>query len=438
MKYSDKELKEATQIAYLSLLEKGQDALETTGQVGPYTLEQIIRTCIDEEAAKKACIERGILENEITFQDLVQNSDISPEDKERIKRFDDKILGWKIIDINDFNQENGMYACLIETGEKDAVVAFRGSENMKKYKNLVNDWVKADFALLNSEETEQQKTSEEYLDSLVQHGLLNKYNSLAVTGHSLGGNLASHFTVSAAEPGREEVFNKIDQCINFDGPGVSNEYIKKHKDAIDKSGSKITHYSWSAVGKLLFSIPGEKKAYLGINKDLYKDSPIDRFRYLLIRRHDTRSLLFDQDGKAKRGRQDIFSMLMSGTSKILDAMIPASLTDELYFALSTIFKCFTYEKQDGSIGFKLPFMKVKEKAAENPFCKKCGEILKVTVENFRNKFHLFTRDPEHRKSGFADIVSGMQGDRAVRTNSINELINNIGKDLGKQDIALAR
>ena len=438
MKYSDKELKEATQIAYLSLLEKGQDALETTGKVGPYTLEQIIHTCIDEEAARKACIERGIPENEITFQDIVQNSDISPEDKERIKRFDDKMLGWKIIDINDFNQENGMYACVIETGEKDAIVAFRGSENMKKYSNLVNDWAKADFALLNSEETEQQKASEEYLDSLIQHGLLKKFDSLAVTGHSLGGNLASHFTISSAEPGREEIFNKIDQCINFDGPGVSDEYIKKHREAIDKASSKITHYSWSAIGKLLFSIPGEKKEYLGINNDLHKDSPIDRFRYLLIRRHDTRSLVFDQNGKAKRGRQDIFSMLMSGISKVADKMIPAGLTEELFFAISTVFKCFTYEKEDGSIGFKLPFMKVKDKAAENPFCRKCGEILKVTAENFKKKFHMFSRDSEHKKSGFADIVSGMQGDRDVRTNSINDFINNIGRDLGKEDIALAR
>lgn len=438
MKHSDKELKEATQIAYLSLLEKGQDALEATGQVGPFTLEQIIRTCIDEESARKACIEKGIPENGITFQDLVENSDITPEDKERIKRFDDKILGWKIVDINDFNQENGMYACVIETDERNAIVAFRGSENMKKYSNLVNDWAKADFALLNSDETEQQKAAEDYLDSLNEHGVLKNYDSLAVTGHSLGGNLASHFTISAAEPGREEVFNKIDQCVNFDGPGVSNEYIRSHREAIDKASSKITHYSWSAIGKLLFSIPGEKKEYLGINNDLHKDSPLDRFRYKLIRRHDTRSLEFDENGRAKRGRQDVFSMLMSGVSKIADKMVPASLTDELFFAIATVFKCFTYEKENGAIGLKLPFMKVKEQTAPNPFCRKCGEIMKVTIGNLKNKFHLFTRESNEKKSGFADIAEGIQGDKEVRSNSINEFINTLGKDLGRQDVALAR
>ena len=74
MSYSDKELKEATQIAYLSLLEKGQDALETEGKVGPYSIKEIIATCIDEEAARKSCIENGIPEDEISFKDIVKYS----------------------------------------------------------------------------------------------------------------------------------------------------------------------------------------------------------------------------------------------------------------------------------------------------------------------------------------------------------------------------
>ncbi len=437
MNYSEKQLKETTQIAYLSLLEKGQDALESTGQLGPFSIKDIILSCIDQEAARQACIDEGIPANEITFQKLVEHSDISKEDKARIELFDEEILNWKIADINDFNQENGMYALVIETGDHDAIIAFRGSENMKKYQNLVNDWAKADFGLLNAEETHQQQAAEEFLDSLNQSGLLKKYDTLQVTGHSLGGNLASHFTVSAAEPGREDVFNKIERCINFDGPGVSDEYLKSHKDAIEKASSKISHYSWSAIGELLYPLPGEDKEFFGINNDLHKDNLIDRFRYKLIRRHDTRSLMFDEEGKAKRGKQDIFSMFMSGLSKVVDGSIPAELTTELFFAASTIFKAFTYEKEDGSIGFKLPFMKVNEKAAENPFCKKCGDCLLATVNNIKERFNILVTGREEKKSGFADVAEGIQNEKGVRTSSLNDLIKSLGKEQGRDSLELA-
>ena len=438
MRYSDLELKGATQIAYLSLLEKGQDALESTGKAGPYTVREIILSCVDQESAKQACINKGIPENEITFDMLVQNSDISKEDKERIELFTDEMLNWKIADINDFNQENGMYACVIETKEDDAIIAFRGSENMKKYQNLVKDWANADFGLLNSSETSQQKAAEAYMESLQQKHILDKYDSLAVTGHSLGGNLAAHFTVSSAEPGRESIYTKINQCVNFDGQGVSNEYIKEHQSAITKTGSKITHYKWSAVGALLLPIPGEKTEFLGINDDLHKETALERFKYKLIRRHDTRSLMFDENGQAIRGKQDIFSIIMSGISKFAELAIPQKITNELFFAVSTVFKLFTYEKEDGGIGFKLPFVKVKEKIAENQFCRKCGDILKRSLEMLKDKMHLFTKSAEKKKSGFSDVATGIQNDKEVRADKINDFINSIGKQIGKDNIEFAR
>ena len=65
MKYSDLELKGATQIAYLSLLEKGQDALESAGELGPFSVRDIILSCVDQESARQACLDKGIPENEI-------------------------------------------------------------------------------------------------------------------------------------------------------------------------------------------------------------------------------------------------------------------------------------------------------------------------------------------------------------------------------------
>ena len=438
MEHTDKQLKEATQIAYLSLLEKAENNMEATGEPGPYSVGDLISSCIDLDSAYKACEAYGLFRDKVTLHDLVSHSDLTDEDKERISLFTDEMFSWKIVDINDFNQENGLYSCIIETEPDTAIVAFRGSENMKKYANLVHDWAKADFGLFNSEETSQQKAVEAYLEDLSKLSVLDKYNSIDVTGHSLGGNLASHFTVASAKDGREAIFNKINKTVNFDGPGVSDEYLKAHEAEIAKAAPKITHYSWSAVGEVLFSLPGEKKEFLAINDDLHKDGLLDRLKYKTLLRHDTRSLLFDEDGNAKRGKQDLFSMTMSGLSKFADKTIPAELSNDVFAVISSVFKKFTYEKEDGSIGFKLPFMKVKEEHKKNPFCLKCGEVLKNAFENIKNKLHLFGRGESEKKSGLEDTFSGIQGDNDVRASSVNSLINTLGKDMGKEEAAYAR
>lgn len=220
--------------------------------------------------------------------------------------------------------------------------------------------------------------------------------------------------------------------------GVSDEYLKAHENEIEKASSKITHYSWSAVGELLFPIPGEKKEFLAINNDLHKDSFIDRFRYKTLRRHDTRSLLFDEDGNAKRGKQDIFSIMMSGLSKSADKLIPAEISNDAFAVISSAFRAFTYEKEDGSIGFKLPFMRVKDEHQKNPFCLRCGEVLKNAFENIKNKFHIFSRKSQEKKSGFADVALGIQGDKSVRAGTVNDFIDSIGKNMGRDSVEFAR
>ena len=129
---------------------------------------------------------------------------------------------------------------------------------------------------------------------------------------------------------------------------------------------------------------------------------------------------------------------MSGISKWADLAIPQKVTNELYFAISSVFRLFTYEKEDGSIGFKLPFVKIKEKIANNEFGRKCGDILRKSIETFKEKIHYFTKDENEKKSGFADVATGIQDDKEVRADKINDLLNSITNQRGNDNIEFAR
>lgn len=101
---------------------------------------------------------------------------------------------WKVVDVRNNNSTTGMYACMIETSEGDAIVAFRGSEDLAN-NQLYLDWLKADVGLLDSTATEQQTDAEEYISYI--SGLSKQYDTYVFAGHSLGGNLAAHAGVTA-------------------------------------------------------------------------------------------------------------------------------------------------------------------------------------------------------------------------------------------------
>ena len=351
MSYTEKQLKEATQIAYLSFLEKAQDNLIADGKKEPFSIEELIFSYLNISNSKELLREK-------TMQEIVKESDMSDFDKSIIEEFSGEMFSWKIIDIHDTQDDNGFYGCVIETSNKEAIVAFRGSENMKKYTNLRNDWIRADFGLLNSKCTNQQKEVEIYADELIENKVLDKYDALSVTGHSLGGNLASHFTVASADEKRKNIYEKIERTINFDGPGVSKEYLENYDEQVKKAGGKIDHYKWSAVGSLLNEIPGSNNEFIGIDEKQHNGNLIDRIKYKIITRHSTKSLVFDKNGNAFRGHQDLVAKSMSVISKAADEILPETLTGELYAISEWVFDNVLYEKEDGSIGFKNPILDV--------------------------------------------------------------------------------
>ncbi len=427
--YTDKELKEATQIVYLSFLADAKETLRFDGVKGPYSIMDLIKSQINLELAYKEALASGIDKKDITIREIAMYSNLKDSDKSIIERFSPEMFDWKLSDITDFNGLNGFVACCIETCEKEAIVAFRGSENMKEPSNMINDWIRADFGLLNSEETRQQEETEKYGEKLMRNGLIDKYDSLAVTGHSLGGNLATHFTIAAAKSGKEELFNKINQTINFDGPGVSEIYLNKHKAEIEKAAPKLKRYKWSAVGTLLFDIPGEDSEFLDINDELYKDNPKKRIEYKLIRRHDTKSLLFDENGMAKRGKQDIVSKGLSVLSKAVDKFLPPVITTEIFAAADWVFERLLRISESRKIQFNDPDW-AERFAKKGSVLASCVNFLNKTMDTLREGalelqdeiIEIFTPAPK-LKLAYADVIGGASYDNRFNTTAMRNSQN---------------
>ena len=361
MAYTDLQLKDATQIAYLSFVPKYFKAHKGEENVS-LKVSDIIKESFDLKEAKILAEADGYDVDNLTFRELAQFSpELDDRDKDVILNLsDDMMYNSKIVDIHDTAKENGFYACVIETSKDDAIVAFRGSEGFDTYSGLIHDWRDANFGLLNSERTEQQKETENYARQLYNNNTLSKYKDVAVTGHSLGGNLASHFGVvnyylgdnMEPEEDFEGYFPNINQVVSFDGPGNSEEYNKKYEYAINQASQMTTHYKWSTVGSLLYGLPGEKAEYLKIDDEKTQTmSLLEKVAYKTFGRHATTSLVFDEEGNAKRGKQDLLAKNFEVISKSAEK-IPASLTYAISSIANTTFDTLFYQTKDDQFGFR--------------------------------------------------------------------------------------
>jgi hypothetical protein len=296
MGYTDKELRDATQIAYMDFTD-GYAELNRRNKEPPYTIRQIKDATKDPE--KCAAIDKIVKENGISID----------------------LDTLKIAQIHNTNNENGFYGCIIETSDKEAIVAFRGSEEPNG-KQLRFDWINADLALINNKRTTQQAEVDKFLEDIKTNGYLDKYTSVASTGHSLGGNLSDYFTIRSVDYG---ISDKIKQSVSFDGPNFSKEFLEDNKKQIDSVSNVMKHYQWSAVGNLLFPVPGVEfdtaqiKDY-GDTSTYLQNQYKDEFSYNLICRHDTRSLEFDKHGNLINGKTDNFAWFMGKVSKGIDRL----------------------------------------------------------------------------------------------------------------------
>ena len=250
---------------------------------------------------------------------------------------DAEINSWNISGVHNTNAKNGFYACIIETSPGNAAVGFRGSEDMGDLGNVANDWVGADIGLVNSTCTNQQKEVEQFLKTYKDQ--LNKYDNLAMAGHSLGGNLAEYATIVSYKYGLDD---NIKQCVSMDGPGFSNEFILKYFKQIEKMSGVMYHPRWSFVGTMLNDLPGVKYQYAKVSNE---SNNIDDEPYNAATRHSTKYLVYDKDGQlAKGGEQDDLSKITSVISEGVDHL-PAPIGNALITLVGGAWIGFAWAKE---------------------------------------------------------------------------------------------
>ena len=272
MSYSASQMRVATEIAYMDI---DSDAV-TTGA----SLEAILNMRMESGSEK----EREHAKNLLKFINETPGCN--------------ECLNWTIRDVGNDQRNSGMYGCMIDTQDGEAIISFRGSESTDLITGY-KDWVEADLGLLNEDETRQQQKAREYVEYL--YNKYPEYDQFGLTGHSLGGNLAEHATITASDGMRD----KISICMSLDGPGYSQEYIDAHWDEIQKSSHLIEHYQWSPVGTLLRAIPGPK--YYTVEAD-----------GVSFGRHSTKNLHYDEDGNLILSERDWSSLLWAELSWGID------------------------------------------------------------------------------------------------------------------------
>lgn len=318
MAYSDLQSRAFTQIAYMDLDEKYVDYCKANG-TDSAPLSEILST---KEYNK--LISLGIKEEEIN--------------------------SWSISGVHNTNSDNGFYACIIETSPGEAAVGFRGSEPMDELGNVVNDWVGADIGLVNSTCTNQQEEVDRFLQKYQEQ--LNGYDSVAMAGHSLGGNLAEYATIVSYKYGLDD---NITQCVSMDGPGFSKEFIDMYRDQIEKMSGVMYHPRWSFVGTMLNDLPGVEYQYVQVEAKVTEDENGNEIvdNYNAATRHDTKYLVYDENGKLVEGEQDDLSKITSVISEGVDHL-PAPIGNALITLVGGAWIGFTWAKEnflneDGSI-----------------------------------------------------------------------------------------
>jgi len=109
--------------------------------------------------------------------------------------------------------------CYTDGKDNDPVVVFRGTGGTE------GAW-RDNFDGAYLEDTKIQKIADDFVKN--ECGM---YESIIVTGHSKGGNLAQYVTVK--ENG------KVSGCVSFDGQGFGDGFLKENHDEIQKASPKI-------------------------------------------------------------------------------------------------------------------------------------------------------------------------------------------------------
>ena len=106
--YTDAQMLLATQIAYLNC-----------GEYEGYTIREILNILENKYSGHGELDKFGNKELDVlkTIRDMIAENGL------------ESALDWTIRDVGDRNGESGMYACLIDTNDGNAIVGYRRSES---------------------------------------------------------------------------------------------------------------------------------------------------------------------------------------------------------------------------------------------------------------------------------------------------------------------
>lgn len=298
--------------------------------------DQIIATQIAYANLDEALARLKLEGKEITLINLIEDANKHKDYLNGLKNYLDSngafkkeyehVATWQIIDCKNDNYDgaeySGFYGCIIDTGDA-RILACRGSEGMGSFKNLIQDWIKADFGLINSIETDQEKVLREYMR---ENADLLSEKPWVATGHSLGGALADHAAIVSVEEG----IGNFSGVINFDGPGHSQEYINAHMKAIKQVSGKMIHKKASIVGNLLHDFPGVQQNRIhtsNVSHFLDKNGNSEKMSffadYLLFNflEHDEKYWILDENENTTTGAyQEFGEWIFEKISLFVDAL----------------------------------------------------------------------------------------------------------------------
>lgn len=315
MPHSDQDLFVASQLAYyeisdtdISFLTK-QGIEPTLANILKYKPE--IKTTLENNLANA---EPGSIEATRAQGDMdLYNSFVSPNSQ---------YSNWKVVDVNDDNNQSGFYGLLIETSPNNAVVGFRGSESHGN--QFEKDWLQTDFKMINEGVgVEQQRIAAQYMAEINSK---YSYDTYATAGHSLGGNLSFYAAITAPP----EMRAKILQALNGDGPGFSEEFLTNplFAEGIRDMAGKMDHYQWSLVGAILSPVPGSNYMSLQTKGNVYGEYGFGP----LTAKHSMTFVGFDEHGRVIKGEMDRFAESIGRFTRELDEL-PAGVANSFIHAV---------------------------------------------------------------------------------------------------------
>ena len=201
--YTAEELIWATQLAYCNFVADDLQEGKTIRDIVSGRGEGIYYNY--DENATPTGDKKTMRDETIKFIEAIKNGEICQN--------------WKVISVYDRQDQEGTYGIMIDTGNDEAIIAFRGSESVNT-EQRIKDWLAADFEIINGTMTDQERAACRYLDKITNNKAFNKYQNIAVTGHSLGGDLALVSTIyTATDECTTDMASRIKQSVSMDGPG---------------------------------------------------------------------------------------------------------------------------------------------------------------------------------------------------------------------------